>query len=331
MKALVSGASGFIGANLVRTLLRKGVAVRALVRRNSSLGNLTGLEIELASGDLTDFSSLKKACQGCDLLFHTAAHYDFWASDPQIFYQVNVEGTKNILIAALEAKIPKIVYTSTVGTIRYPDDPNRPSDENCFACEKDLRNDYKRSKFQAEQVAFRFAKEGLPVVIVNPSAPIGAFDIKPTPTGKMILDFLKGRVPAYLETGLNIIDVEDVAEGHWLAAQKGKVGERYILGNANLSLKEIYERLAKLSAQKPPRIRIPYALAFGTACLSEGLAKIKGGRPKIALAAVKMARHYMYFDSGKAIQELGLPQTPVEIAFAKAVEWFKANGYLQVQ
>ena len=326
MKVLITGGTGFIGGNLVRLLLNKGCSVRALVRRTSSLENLKGLDVELVYGDLRDLPSLKKTCQGCDQLYHVAASYQFWSEDRQEFYESNVGGTQNILTAARDTDISKIVYTSTVGTISYPDDPSKPSDETTFPTQKDLYNDYKRSKFQAEEIALRFAKEGLPVVIVNPSAPIGPRDIKPTPTGKIIVDFLKGKVPAYIDTGLNIIDVADVAEGHWLAAQKGKVGERYILGNKNMSLKEIYETIARLTGKKPPRFQIPYTVALTAAYGSELVAKILQRPPSIPVGAVKMAKKYMYFNSAKAVRELGLPQSPIENAFEKAIQWFQTYG-----
>lgn len=329
MRAIVTGGTGFVGANLVRTLLKRGVAVRVLVRPATPQTNLAGLDLQLVEGDLRDPASLRNACADCDLLFHTAAYYDFWAPDRKIFYEVNVEGTQNILEAARRAEIPKIVYTSTVGTIRYPKNRNYSSDETSLATEVEMSNDYKRSKFLAEQVAMQFAKEGLPVVIVNPSAPVGAYDVKPTPTGKIILDFLRGKIPAYVDTGLNIIDVEDVAEGHWLAAQKGKSGERYILGSQNISLKEVYRILSALNGRPAPRLRIPYGVAWAAAAASEVAAGIQKRRPKISLGAVRMARHYMYFDSSKAVLELGLPQGPIEPAFAKAADWFASNGYLQ--
>lgn len=327
MKALVTGATGFVGANLVRTLLKKGVIPRVLVRSKSLRKNIEGLSVEIVDGDICDPSSLSKACEGCDLLFHSAAFYDFWSSDPTIFYKVNVEGTKNILEAATRAKISKIVYTSTVGAIRYPKDPSAPSDETCFPSEKDLHNDYKRSKFQAEQLAIQYAQKGFPIVIVNPSAPIGPFDVKPTPTGKIIVDFLNGKVPAYVDTGLNVIDVEDVAEGHWLASQKGRMGERYILGNKNLSLREIYCMIWKLTGKDPPKFRIPYGVAFTAGLVSEWIARFSKTRPRIPLGAVRMAKNYMYFDSSKAVRELGLPQSPVEKAFEKAIRWFRENGH----
>lgn len=328
MKVLVTGATGFIGGNLVRLLLQQGFKVRALVRSSSDLANLKNLDVELAYGDLRGPASLIKACDGCDHLYHVAASYQFWSPDPKEFYESNVEGTRNILEAAKTANIPKIVYTSTVGAIQYPSNPDQPSDETCWPTEKDLHNDYKKSKFMAEQVALKYAQSGLPVVIVNPSAPIGAYDIKPTPTGKIIVDFLNGKVPAYLDTGLNIIDVEDVAWGHILAAQKGKVGERYILGYKNISLKEIYELIARLTHKAPPKMRIPYAVAWSAAVASETIGKILNKRPKISVGAVKMAKHYMYFSPAKAVQELGLPQSSIENAFAKAIEWFGTHGYL---
>ena len=329
MKVVVTGGTGFIGGNLVRLLLKQGVAVRALVRHISLLDNLKNLDVELVYGELRDKASLIKACRGCDQLFHAAASYEFWLATPKEFYDINVGGTHNILAAAREAGVSKIVYTSTVGAIRYPDNPSKPSDETCWPAPKDLHNDYKRSKFQAEQVAIQFAKEGLPVVIVNPSAPIGPYDIKPTPTGKIIVDFLNGKVPAYIDTGLNIVDVEDVAMGHYLAAQKGKVGERYILGNKNKTLKEIYEIIANLTNRHAPKFRVPYGVALTAAYASEMIGKILKKRPAIAVGAVKMASNYMYFDSSKAVRELGLPQSPIENAFAKAIKWFNNNGHLK--
>lgn len=322
MKVLVTGATGFIGANLVRLLLRKNCDVRVLVRPSSLLNNLKNLNVELAHGDLRDKSSLKKACRGVSQLYHAAAAYDFWLPNAKEFYEINVGGTRNILEAAQEERVEKIVYTSTVGVLRYPDDPSQPSDETAVVRPEDLHNDYKRSKFEAELIALQFTKNGLPVVIVNPSAPIGAYDLKPTPTGKIIVDFLAGRVPAYVNTGLNVVDVEDVAMGHWLAAERGRVGERYILGNKNMPLKEIYELIARVSGKRPPRWKIPYGAAFGAACASELVGKLLNRRPSIPLGAVRMAKKFMYFTPAKAIRELGLPQSPVENAFEKAVKFF---------
>ncbi|MDO8526436.1 MAG: NAD-dependent epimerase/dehydratase family protein [Deltaproteobacteria bacterium] len=327
-KVLVTGATGFIGSNLVRFLLKKNCSVRALIRPTSSLGNLKGLDVEKVHGDLRNKASLVKACEGCDQLYHVAASYQFWSADPKEFYDSNVGGTRNMLEAARETNISKIVYTSTVGAIRYPEDPHFPSDETCYPAKSDLHNDYKRSKFQAEQVAKIFADEGLPVVIVNPSAPIGPYDAKPTPTGKIIVDFLNGRVPAYVDTGLNVIDVEDVVAGHWLAAEKGRVGERYILGNQNMSLKEIYEKIARLGNRKAPKFQIPYSVALTAAYGSELIGKILRRPPAIAIGAVKMAKKFMYFSPAKAVSELGLPQSSIDNAFKKAILWFQENGYV---
>lgn len=327
MRALVTGSTGFIGANLVRLLLAKGYHVRTLVRRESSQKNLRGLDVELVYGDLLDPDSLFGALEGVEELYHVAGYYQLWSADPQRFYQVNVEGTENILKAARRRNLSKIVYTSTVGTLRYPKNPDSPSDETCVAALGDLHNDYKRSKFEAEAAALRFAAEGLPVVVVNPSAPIGPWDVKPTPTGKIIVDFLKGRVPAYVHTGLNVVDVEDVALGHWLAAKKGRAGERYILGNENISLKNIYRALGEVAGLAPPFLRVPYPLVLTMAYGSEGVACLTKKRPRIPLGAVRMARRFMYFTAEKAVRELGFPKKPIEPAFRRAVAWFRENHY----
>lgn len=329
IKALVTGGAGFIGSHLVRLLVKEGVQVRVLVRDLRSLKTLEGVEIDPVLGDLRDPEFLRKLCQGCDTLFHTAGLYQFWSADPKEFYASNVEGTRNILTAAMQAGVGKVVYTSTVGTIRYPKDPYFPSDESCFPTDHDLHNDYKRSKFQAEQIALDFANRGLPVVIVNPSTPFGAYDVKPTPTGKIIVDFLRGKIPAFLNTGLNVIDVEDVAWGHWFAAQKGRIGERYILGNLNISLQEIYQLLARLTGRRAPLFRIPYSIAWGVGAVSETMAKLFHTPPQVPLGAVRMAKYFMYFNVDKARAELGLPQSPIEPAFQKAISWFETNGYLR--
>lgn len=328
MKVLVTGGAGFIGGNLVRLLLAKGYDVRCLVRRQSSQQNLRGLDVEIAYGDICDPDSLGSIFKGVDRLYHAAAYYQLWDPDPHKFYDINVKGTENILEAARRAGVSKTVYTSTVGAVKYPDDPEYPSKENDFPSKKDLHNDYKRSKFQAEAVAMRYAEEGFPVVVVNPSAPVGPFDVKPTPTGKIILDFLKGKIPAYVHTGLNIVDVEDVVQGHWLAMEKGVAGERYILGNKNMTLKAIYGVLATLTKRHPPAFRVPYSLALTLAYGSEGIAGLTGKRPRVPIGAVRMAKKFMYFDSSKAVRELGLPQSPVEQAFQRAVSWFRENRYV---
>ena len=325
MKALVTGATGFIGGNVVKALLDCGYEVRALVRGTSNLKNIPRLpDIELAFGDLRDRNSLEKALVGCDFLFHVAAAYTFWAPEPRLIYATNVYGTANILEAARDAGVKKIVYTSTETTIGISNgDLGR---EEFWVEPNHLAGAYKRSKYQAEQVVWQMYQTGLPVVIVNPTAPVG--DVKPTPTGQMIVDFLNGRMPAYVNTGLNLVDVEDVALGHVLALEKGRIGQRYILGNKNLMFREILEILAQITGLKAPRFRIPIWLANGAAYLDEFVvAKVAKRPPRIPVDGVKTARTFRYHDCSKAVQELSLPQTPVEEALEKAVRWFRQNGY----
>ncbi len=327
MKCLVTGATGFIGSNLVRVLLEKGFPVRALTRNNSNCSNLKNLKVELCYGDLLDYKSLEKALKGCTFLFHVAAHYSFWDSSKDLIYRINVDGTKNILKAAEETGIKKIVYTSTVGCIGLPQN-GKPGDENSPLAAKTLSNSYKHSKYLAEKEAFKFFENGLPVVIVNPSTPVGPGDIKPTPTGKIIVDFLNRKIPAYVDTGLNLIDVRDCALGHILAMEKGKPGERYILGNQNLSFKEILLLLEEITGLKAPKFKFPYALALIAANINEVISDyITKSPPKIPLGGVKMAKYYMYFNSSKAVKELGLPQNSVKKALEDAVSWFRKNGY----
>lgn len=325
--ALVTGATGFVGNAVARALVQAGQPVRVLARKHSNLALLEGLSLEVFQGDLRDPSSLKKALHGVSELYHVAAQYTFYNPDPQEIYASNVEGTRGILEMAGLAGVQKIVYTSTVGTIGLPADGS-PGTENSPLSLEDCQGHYKRSKFLAEQEAFKMASVGLPVVIVNPSAPVGLRDAKPTPTGKMILDFLKGKMPAYLDTGLNLIDVEDCAQGHLLAAQKGQVGERYILGHQNLRLKEIFQTLAQLTGLPAPKIKIPYKVAKAAAYFSEGLAKITGRPPAVEKEAVQLAKYHMFFDSGKAKRELDLPQNSVRQALKKAVQWYLDQGYV---
>jgi dihydroflavonol-4-reductase len=288
---------------------------------------LDGLPVEFADGDLADAASLRRCLHGCRLLFHAAAVYTLWARDRRLFYEVNVEGTRRILEAAAAAGVGRVVYTSTVGALGIPDD-GRPGTEDTPVGLADMVGDYKRSKFLAEGVARDFARRGLPVVIVNPSTPVGPGDIKPTPTGQMIVDFLRGKMWAYLDTGLNLVDVEDVAAGHLLAAERGKVGERYILGGRNLTLREIFEVLGRIAGMRPPRVKISAAAILPLAHLSEWIADHLTGRPPlVAVDAVRMARKRMFFDPGKAVRELGMPQSAVEDALAGAVRWFRTNGY----
>ena len=328
MDALVTGGTGFVGANVVRELLHDGATVRVLARRASDRRALAGLPVEICEGDLTDRRSLDRAVSGVGLVFHVAADYRLWAPDPSVLYRANVDGTRAVLEAATMAGISRIVYTSTVGALGIPKD-NSPGTEDTPVSLADMVGDYKRSKFLAEQVALELARAGAPVVIVNPSAPVGPWDVKPTPTGQMVLDFLSGKMFATMDTGLNLVHVRDVARGHLTAAAKGRVGERYILGHANLSLTEIGGLLAELSGRRPPRVRVPYPIAWcGAACM-EGFARLSRTPPKVPLAAVRMARKRMYFSSARAVRELGLPQTDVRVALRDAARWFAENGYLR--
>lgn len=326
MKALVTGAAGFLGANLVRELLADGCTVRALVRAGSDRRNLEGLDLEVVEGDLRDPGSLGRAVHGCPLVFHAAADYRLWASDPAELYASNVEGTRNLLEAALLAGVERVVYTSSVGTLGNPGD-GTPGNETTPVSLAEMTGHYKRSKFLAERAAESFLPRGLPLVIVIPSTPVGPWDRKPTPTGRMIVDFLKRRMPAYLETGLNVIDVADCARGHILAARQGRVGEKYILGNENLPLREIFAILAGLTGLPAPRLRLPYLPVLLAAHGSEALSRLTGREPRVPLAGVRMARKFMYFDPTKAIRELGLCCRPAREALARAVAWFVANGY----
>jgi dihydroflavonol-4-reductase len=328
MKAFVTGATGFIGSNLVRELLREGYAVKALVRPGSDMRNLNGLDLELCEGDLCDQGSLEKGLVGCDTLYHAAADYRLWARNPAAMYEINVGGTRTILSVALRMGLSRVVYTSSVGTLGNPGD-GAPGNEATHVSMTDMAGHYKKSKFLAEREAEGFIKKGLPLVIVNPSTPVGPRDIKPTPTGKIIVDFLNRKMPAYLDTGLNLIDVEDCARGHILAARHGRVGEKYILGNENLTLERIFAMLAEISGIPAPTIRLYYLPVLMAAYVNEAISRLTGLAPLIPLAGVQMARKFMFFDSGKAVRELGLPQRPVIESLSRAVEWFRSNGYVK--
>ena len=330
----VTGASGFIGANLVHALNARGWAVKALLRPGADLRGLEGADYEAVPGDLLDSpAKLTAALSGCDRCFHVAASYHLWLRDYAPMYAANVDGTRNILTAAAEAGCSRIVYTSTVGCIGLPkaDSQGRftPTDESTPVSEAQMSNHYKISKWRGEVVARELAAKGLPIVIVNPSAPVGPRDVKPTPTGQVIVDFIHRKMPAYLDTGLNWVHVRDVAEGHILAAEKGRIGQRYILGNAsgNWSMKEALLALQEVSGVPAPKMRVPYAAAYAAAVVDEGISKLTGKPPKAPLAGVKMAAYKMWFSPAKAIRELGLPQTPPKRALADAVEWFRAKGY----
>ena len=326
MKTFITGATGFIGASIARELLKDGREVRALVREGSDTSNLTGLDIELFRGDLRDHAGLMRGLKGCDVLYHAAADYRLWTRDPAEMYRINVEGTTAILEAALDNGLSRVVYTSSVGTLGNPGD-GIPGDESTPVCLADMVGHYKKSKFLAERAAEKFVARGLPLVIVNPSTPVGPLDIKPTPTGKIIVDFLNRKMPAYLDTGLNIIAVEDCARGHILAEQKGRIGQKYILGNHNLTLREIFAVLAEITGLSAPKVRLPYTPILLAAYINEGLSKITGREPLIPLAGVQMAAKFMYFDPSRAVGELELPQTPVREALQRAVEWFRQHGY----
>jgi hopanoid-associated sugar epimerase len=326
MKALVTGATGFVGGAVARALVRAGVDVRVLIRSNSDFQNLVGLSVERVEGDLRNPASLQSALAGCHHLYHVAAHYALWAKDPAIFYDVNVTGTRNVLSAARLAGVERTVYCSTIGAIGLPPGGGLGSEETPVSLDQ-MAGHYKRSKYLAEQEVLKFAHEGLPVVIVNPSAPVGAGDVRPTPTGQVIVDFMKGRMPAYIETGMNIVDVEDVAAGHLLAMEKGRQGERYILGCKNLMLREVFDILSGLTGVKAPSLRLPRWTVLPLAYANQWIANVTGHPPRIPLEGVKMAKYKMHYDCRKAIRELGIPQTPPETALEKAVRWFRSHGY----
>jgi dihydroflavonol-4-reductase len=327
MTALVTGATGFIGANVVRALLAAGEAVRVLTRPGSITRNIDGLAVDIVHGDLLDVASLRAALQGCQTLYHVAAHYRLWTPNVQEVYAINVDGTTHLLQAALELGLSKVVYTSSVVTLGLPADGS-PGDETLSLPLEAAVGHYKRSKILAEERALALCEYGLPLVVVQPSAPVGPWDVKPTPTGKMIIDFLQRKMPAYLDTGLNLIDVRDVARGHLLAAQHGRIGERYILGHRNLSLQDMLQILSKISGLPAPRLRIPYGVALAAGYLSEGLSRLTHNPPAVPLVGVRLARHRMYFTAEKAVRELGLPQSSVEEALQRAVHWFRAYGYV---
>jgi dihydroflavonol-4-reductase len=327
LKVFLTGGTGFVGWHVLRALLARGDGVRCLVR-DSSRHLLDGLPVETIAGDLRDRASVLRGIDGCEQVFHCAADYRLFVSDPREMYAVNVDGTRNVLAAAMQCSVRRVVYTSTVGALGLLHD-GTPATEGTPVHLNDMTGHYKRSKFLAERVADEYAARGLPVVIVNPSAPVGERDIKPTATGRMILDFLRGRIRAYVDTGLNVVDVRDVAAGHLLAAERGRAGERYILGHRDMTLKEILDTLAVLSGLPAPRIRLPHWVPLTAAAIDTGLARLRGRVPKLHLDAVRLSRHRMFFDAGKAVRELELPQTPVEQPLRRAVEWFRANGYVE--
>jgi dihydroflavonol-4-reductase len=327
MKALVTGATGFVGAAVARALSVAGWQVRVLVRAGSDRGNLQRLAVEVVEGDLADLSSLERALEGCSGLFHVAADYRLGARDPQALYRTNVEGTRNILNAARTAGVGRIVYTSSVATIGIPSDGS-PGDERTPVTLSNMIGHYKRSKYLAEEVVRDAARMGMSVVSVNPSTPVGPGDIKPTPTGQLVLDAASGRMPAYVDTGLNIVHVDDVAAGHLLAFERGGAGERYILGGEDMTLQMILAQIARLVGRTPPRVRLPYAAVLPVAYLAEAFARLSGRSGRVTLEGVRMSRKRMFFSSSKAVSELGYRWRPPLEGFEDAVRWFRERGLL---
>ncbi len=325
---LVTGGTGFVGAHVVRALLARGDRVRCLVREARPATNLDGLEVERVVGDLRDPASLRRALRGVDVLYHCAADYRLYSRRPRQRYEVNVEGTRSLLAAAAAEGVERVVHTSSVGALGHRKD-GRPADEETPVALRDMVGHYKRSKFLAEEVARGFAEDGLPVVIVNPSTPVGDLDVKPTPTGKIILDFLNRKMPAYVKTSLNLVDVRDVAAGHLLAAEKGRVGERYILGHRDMTLKAILDLLGEITGMPAPRVCLPHWIPLTVAAVETGAARLLGREPRVPLEGARMARRAMVFDAGKAVRELGLPQSSIRGALVRAVDWFRAHGYVR--
>ena len=339
MKVLVTGATGFVGGNLARELCARGYEVRALVRPGSSVLTIEDTSVERVEGDILDRESVRRAASGCEAVFHCAAAYTFWSRDPQGVRRANVEGTVNVLQCAAAAGAERIVYTSTVSTIGMPKDGGL-GDEDTPLTPRALHGHYKQSKFEAEREALRLGEppprgEGLPVVVVNPTAPVGPWDVKPTPTGRIVLDFMRGRIPAYLATGLNLVDVADVSAGHILALERGQIGQRYILGNRNVTLREMFGMLSRITGRPAPRVRLPYWLVVGAGyveqAVSGGLRLLTNGEgrePAIPVEGVMASKKPAWVSSQRAVRELGLPQSPVEGALERAAGWFAAHGYL---
>ncbi len=330
MKTLITGASGFIGSAVARQLIAAGHDIRALVRPDSDFRNLAGLPVEIVYGDIRDRASLDPAMKGCSALFHLAADYRLWVLRPEEMYETNVAGTRNVMLAAMNAGVERVVYTSSVATLGLTSN-GKPADEDTPVALHDMIGPYKRSKFLAEAEVKRLADEqGLPVIIVNPSTPVGPRDIKPTPTGRVVVDVASGHMPAYVDTGLNLIHVDDVAIGHLLALERGRIGDRYILGASNLTLRELFYAISGLTGQDPPKVCLPHSLVFPVAFASEAWARLVSRRePRVPLNGVRLARKKMFFSIEKAKRFLGFRPRPVEEGLREAVDWFRENGYLR--
>jgi dihydroflavonol-4-reductase len=327
MLAFITGATGFLGSHVARALADQGADLRLLVRSTSNLKNLEGLKAETATGDLRDSVSLEKAMSGCEVVFHVAADYRLWVRDPDEMYRSNVEGTRAILLAARENGVRRVVYTSSVATIGFTRN-GHPANEDSPVSLADMIGHYKRSKFMAEQLALEAGRTGLQVVVVNPTTPVGEQDIKPTPTGRIVVDFLKRKFPAYVETGLNLVDVKECARGHITALEKGKSGERYILGGENLTLKQILDKLAKITGLPSPTLKLPYIFAYAAGIADEMVTgRLRGREPRATIDTVRMGAKKMFASSDKAERELGWKIVPVESALRRAVEWFRGNSY----
>lgn len=330
MTTLVTGATGFVGSHIARQLANRGERVRALVRPGSRREALADVAVEFVEGDLREAASVERAMQGVERVFHVAADYRLWTRRPEELYETNVKGTRRLFEAAQRERVMRIVYTSTVATIAASGEGALPNEETRTEL-REMIGHYKRSKFLAEEEAKKAAASGLPVVIVNPTSPVGPGDWKPTPTGKIIVDFLNGKMPAYVDTGLNVVAVEDVAAGHLLAAEKGRAGERYILGGRNMTLKEILQALAAMTGKAAPRIRLPHAVAMVAGYADAIFARLTGKEPQIPMEGVKMSRHKMFVESDKAARELGYAPEPVEKALERAVRWYEEHGYVDAQ
>jgi len=327
MKALVTGATGFVGSHVARVLAEKGAELRVLVRSSSNLKNIEGLNAERVVGDLRDADSLEKAMSGCDAVFHVAADYRLWVDDPEQMYKANVEGTRALLKAAKESGVRRVVYTSSVATMGFISNGHL-ADENSPVSLDNMIGPYKRSKFMAEQLAMEAGRKEMDVVTVNPTTPVGDHDIKPTPTGRIVVDFLKKKFPAYVDTGLNLVDVDECARGHVEAFEKGQSGERYILGGENLTLKQILDKRGAITGLPSPTIKIPYVVALAAGVVDEVFTgRIMGKEPRATIDAVRMGKKKMFVTSAKAERELGWRQVTVDNALQRAVDWFRANGY----